>query len=180
MSASNTRGYTLIELVVVVGIIGLIAVVAVPQTASNDEQRVHIAAIELGDAMRFARGEAMRLGIPHGFSFAADEKKLQLFRLDSKTFPAVRVYDVRHPVSKQLYEIAIDDHPFAGAGTILTHASFHAACATVEEIYFDARGTARCWSPETVLLKSFSVELHLGQNTSGVSLDGLTGRVTVQ
>lgn len=206
MGVGRTRGYTLLELLVVVGIIALIAVVAVPKLSSNDEERLLIAATEMADAIRFARSETLRNGAPHGFTIDAASKKLQLFRLHSpggpiiilpsdpsptmysesyepapeESYPAVFLTELRHPVTKQPYLVDIDNHPFARADSVATHAKFLNACSTADQISFDSSGIARCFGSSAVALQELEITMSLGAYSQRVQLDGLTGRVTLQ
>ncbi|MGB5740569.1 MAG: prepilin-type N-terminal cleavage/methylation domain-containing protein [Woeseia sp.] len=180
MNARHARGYTLVELLVVVGIIALIAMIAVPQMSSNEPQQLAIAASEYGAAMRFARSEALRTGTPHGFTLTKDSKSLQVFRMDGTASDAKPVYDVRHPVSKALYHIDIDKHAFAAADAIALTATFRGTCNSDDSVRFDVNGTPRCLDSIKSILKTLNVAMKLGADQAAVNLDGLTGRVTVQ
>ena len=57
---------------------------------------------------------------------------------------------------------------------------FRGACNVNGNVYFDANGTAWCADPDTVLLDKFELRLYLGTSQRLVTLNGITGRVTVQ
>jgi len=90
------------------------------------------------------------------------------------------VFDVHHPLSKQLYDVGLQDHSFASADNISQNATYRGTCNKTEDIYFDAKGTPWCTDPETVLLEQFTISLTSGQHSRTVTLYGITGRVTVQ
>ena len=62
MKSGNAQGFTLAEILTVVAVIGSIAVVAVPLLSFMDSKRLDVAAEEVGNALRFAIGEAGRTG----------------------------------------------------------------------------------------------------------------------
>ena len=130
--------------------------------------------------MRYARTEAMRRGEPMGFRQQNGQKRMRVYSLDTGTAPWTVIYDQYHPVSKQLWDIKIDDHPFAAADSVSTVKDFRGTCNTPANIYFDAQGIARCADPETVPVVSYVVTLTLEHDTRTVSLDGFSGKVTVQ
>ena len=173
-------GLSLLELVIVVAILGIVAVVAIPNLSSTDPARLDLAAEEFASAMRFARSEAMRLGSPRGFRQKSDKNKIRVFRPDTSKSPWTPIYDVYHPVSKQLYDVDLDEHPFARAGNMSHNRVYRGTCNTPRKVHFDNAGVPRCLDPATVLLERYDVTLTLGPHTRVVTLDGITGRVTVQ
>ena len=173
-------GLSLPELVIVVAILGIVAVVAIPNLSSTDPQKLDLAAEIQAEAMRYARTEAMRRGEPIGFRQQNTQQRMRVYSLDTGTSPWTVVYDVYHPISKQLWDIRLDNHYFAAADDVSTTKLFRGTCNTPANIYFDAHGIARCADPETVLVEHYDVILTLGNHTRTVSLQGVTGRVTVQ
>ncbi len=173
-------GYTLTELIIVVTILGIIAAIAVPATSSNSDKSLDLAAQEFAAAMRFARGESKRTGEPHGFRQQSSAKRIRVFRLDQGTSPPTLIYDVYHPIDKQLYDYDLDLESLAAADLLTRTPDFRGTCNVNGNVYFDANGTARCADPDTVLLDTFQVDFDLGSDRRTVLVDGITGRVTVQ
>ena len=180
MKELRSHGVTLVELLVVLAILGVAAAVAVPSLSSSDPQTLDLAAEEFANAMRFARSEALRTGEPRGFRQKSSNKRIRVFRPDTSTSPWTLNYDVYHPVSKQLYDIKLDTHPFAAADSVVRNRTYRGTCNTPRNVYFDSTGIPRCADPETVLLDWFDVTLTLGPHTRVVTLHGITGRVTIQ
>ena len=180
MRATTQRGYTLLELLVVAVIVGLVATVAMPSSSSGDAATLDLVAAEVADAIRFARGEAMRLEVARGFRQQSTAKRIRVFSMDNATTPATLVYDIYHSVDKHLYEREFEKQPFAFGGTITRNATFRGTCNLTGNIFFDANGTPWCANPDYVLLEQFDVTLTLGQASRLVRLDGITGRVTIQ
>ncbi|MGB5716368.1 MAG: GspH/FimT family protein, partial [Gammaproteobacteria bacterium] len=139
-----------------------------------------LAAEEFANAMRFARSEALRTGEPRGFRQRSVTKRIRLFRPDTGTSPWTPNYDVYHPVSKQLYDINLNEHPFAAADTVTRNKVYRDTCNTPRNVYFDNNGIPRCTDPETVLLEQFNITLTLGSHSRIVTLHGITGRVSIQ
>jgi type II secretion system protein H len=180
MRATLQRGYTLLELLVVAIIVGLVATVAMPSSSSGNAATLDLVAAEVADAIRFARGEAMRLGVARGFRQHSGTKRIRVFSMDSATTPATLVYDIYHSVDKHLYDREFEQQPFAFAGAMIRTATFRGTCNQTGNIYFDANGTPWCANPDNILLDQFDVTLTLGQASRVVRLDSITGRVTIQ
>ncbi len=181
MRVRTQRGYTLVELVIVVSTIALIAAIAVPATTSNGaNKQLEVAAKEFAAAMRFARSESLRTGKPHGFQQTVSQKRIRVFSLDESTSPPMLVHDIYHPVDKQLYDIELDLQSAAAADSVSHNAVFRGTCNENANAYFDANGTPWCTDPSNVLLESFEVQLDLAGARRTVTVDGITGRVTVQ
>lgn len=174
------QGYTLVELLIVIIILGIAASVAIPDISTTNPGKIDLAAEEFAQAMRFARSEAIRTGQPHGFSQQSTAKRIRVFRADTGTSPWSLIYDVYHPLSKHLYDIQLNTHPFALADNLNRVVSFKGTCNVTDNIYFDSNGIPRCADPETILLQQFDLTFTLGNHTRVVTLHGITGRVTVQ
>ena len=176
----DQAGYNLLELTIIVLILGIMAAAVIPSFFSTDNERLDAAAEIHVEAMRFARTEAMRQGKPIGFRQQNVQKRMRLFSVDTGTSPWTIVNDVRHPVSKKIWDVKLDEHPFAAADSVTTSKVFRGTCNTPANIYFDAHGIARCADPETVALETYDITLTLGDATRTVSLNGFSGQVTVQ
>lgn len=173
-------GYSLVEILVVVFILGIMAAVAVPNLSSTDPSKLDLAAQEFADAMRYARSEAVRLGQPRGFRQQSVQKRIRVFRPDTATTPWALIYDVYHPVSKKLYDIELDKHPFAKVDSVTATREYEGVCNTKGNVYFDSNGIPRCVDPETALLDRFEVTLTLDNHSRVVALDSITGQVSIQ
>ena len=181
VSAIRQAAYTLTELVIVVTILGIVAAIAVPATLSSEsDEQLELVAEEFAAAMRFARDESIRTGEPHGFRFLTNQYRIRVFTADTSGSPWTWVWDVYHPISKQLFDYTFPTE-LAGAATPVIHAPvFRGTCNTNGVIYFDASGTPWCLEPETVLLESYRLDITTTAGQASVNLYGITGRVTVQ
>lgn len=180
MRQLRSHGVTLVELLVVITILGVVAVMAIPDFRSGEPAQLDLAADEFAEAMRFARSEAIRLGIPRGFRQQSSQKRIRVFRPDTGASPWALNYDVYHPLSKHLYDIQLDTHPFAAADALSSNRVYRGTCNAPGKVYFDSNGTPWCADPETVLLEQFDITLTLGAYSRVITLQGITGRVTVQ
>jgi len=103
MRTPRRQGYSLVELMLVIGLLALVAAIAAPHYGRLDETELDRAAAVVANAVRFARNEAVRTGQGHGVIVNVFDQTLKVYRLDESSSPPTSIYDVRDPLSKQLY-----------------------------------------------------------------------------
>ncbi len=171
-------GYTLTELAIVTATLALLAAIAAPVAFPGNERDTDLVAEEFAAAIRFARSESMRTGEPHGVRLIFD--RIRVFSADTSGSPWTWVWDVYHPVTRQLYDYTFPVE-LAGPADPVTHTIvYRGTCNRSGVVYFDANGTPWCLDPETVLLDSFEIDVTSSIGEATVVLDGITGRVTVR
>lgn len=175
------RGYSLIEMVIVVAILSAIAAVAVPGFSSNDESKLELAVADIADAIRFAHSEAIRTGEPHGINADYFAKRIRVYHLDTSVDPFVLHYDMYDPLTKQLYdlrfntgandvEIASVYIKFKGAFFPTSFLGFSGGTGLPK---YNGSGTVR-------MLETAYIDLSLDGVTKRISVSPMTARVTVQ
>ncbi|MEZ5542666.1 MAG: GspH/FimT family pseudopilin [Pseudomonadota bacterium] len=176
----SSHGVTLVELLVVVAILGIVAVAAIPFLSSVDPQRLEAAARVYAEAIRFARSEALRTGTPYGYSVIPAEQRIRVFRADMGTSPPTPVYDVYDPVSKRLYDVSLQGDSTRGIDALASSPVYRATCNSSTDAVFDASGRPVCRNPYGVFLRQATLRLGRSGLDRVVTLDGVSGRVTVQ
>jgi prepilin-type N-terminal cleavage/methylation domain-containing protein len=176
----SQRGFSLFELLFVMALIGLLATVMLPSKGPSDSIKLDLAASEIADALRFARSEALRQGVPHGVRFQRDEKRVRVYSMDTGTSPATPVFDIYHPVDRNIYDRQLAAMPFDFSGVMHVAPAGHGSCNNIEDFYFDADGVPWCADPDDVLLYEIKIALRIGNELGAVWLHGITGRVTIE
>jgi prepilin-type N-terminal cleavage/methylation domain-containing protein len=180
ISFSGAAGFTIAEVLVVVIIIGVVAVTALPTFSSRDTARLDLAAEEFADAIRFARSESIRTGVPHGVRVNEVQEFLKVFRLDMAPDPPVKLFDVYHPVAKNLYTLDTDTGLTRGVTVDNHQLTYSSACNGPNGFAFDTRGNPICANPVSVRVTTAAVTLGFDGATRDVNVAPITGRVTVQ
>jgi prepilin-type N-terminal cleavage/methylation domain-containing protein len=178
--AAAQRAYTIIELLAVVVLLGLAASIATSPPTIGESRKLDLTASEIANAIRFARSEAMRTGNATGFHHQRTAKRIRVFSIDTDSLPATIEYDVYHPLDRKLYVKEFEQQPFAFDGVMSNSIRYRGSCDAATEVYFDAGGIPWCSDPDDILLEEFQIKLTLGTKSRMVTLDGITGRVTVQ
>jgi prepilin-type N-terminal cleavage/methylation domain-containing protein len=179
---SSRSGFTLLEVLVVTLVLGIAAAVAIPSFTSIGGERLDLAATEVADALRFARGEALRTGQPYGVSADVATQRVRVYWLDKSGFLPVLRYTVRHPLDKRLYDLSLGADPLL-SGVTLAEATFlfQGSPTPVRMLGFGPDGTPKYDSGFTVsLLQSAVLRLSQGSDERTIRVEPITGRVTVQ
>jgi type II secretory pathway pseudopilin PulG len=71
----RSRGFTLVELVLLLSIIGILVLVAIPDRSAIDEVSLRAAARRLASDLRYAQGESMARRVRHGVRFDVAGKR---------------------------------------------------------------------------------------------------------
>ena len=180
MRAITQRGFTFLELLVVITIVGLVAMVAMPSSSSGDAATLELATAEFADAIRFAREESRHTGFMHGISADLENNRFRVFRLDEAPDPNLKVFDVYQPISKQLYTIQLGASPYGGVAVTEVDGQMLGDCSDPGNIAFDPSGVVRCVEPVATRISGAFIKLGLGGLEQTISIDDYTGRVSIQ
>lgn len=176
----SQRGFSLLELSIVVVLLGMAAVIAMPSVSTSEDYRLALAQSDVADAVRFARDEARRTGVVHGVSASNTNNRVRVFRLDESQNPNARIFDVYHPVWKQIYTVELDAEPYRGVVLTAVAGQLTGACNDPTNVVFDSAGVTRCFEPVTTRIGNASISLNLGDFERTVAIGSYTGRVTSQ
>ena len=175
----RARGHTLVELAVVLTLLALVALAAAsgPPPVSRSA-RLDATTQEVAAAIRFARSEAMRTGSPHGAQVDVSAQRVRVYRLVAGT----PVYDVRHPLDKNLYELRLGESPSVRAGWLSgSWIRYVGDFWPTSFLGFDPSGTPkRDASGIQKMLESGSVWVSLDGHTRKIVVEPMLGRVSVQ
>ncbi len=107
MPAVRAHGFTLIELLLAISVMALVAMMVVPGGVDQQRLALSSAAIDVAQAVRFARNESIRRNDFFGVDVSDDGKTLALFRLDTTTTPNSFQYTLSNPASREPYEVLL-------------------------------------------------------------------------
>lgn len=174
------RGYTLLELVVVVSIVAVMAAVALPSMRPAEDQRLDHAVAWIAESVRFARAEAMRTGNPVHLEVNETSGRLRVTVADLSGPSAAPGAELRDPISKQPYDFVVSDLPDM-RGIDITAKSFdYPSGGRTETVVFDARGLPFTKSSDNFMrLTQGEIQIALGDRERNVYVAPLTGRVTL-
>ncbi|MDH3589121.1 MAG: prepilin-type N-terminal cleavage/methylation domain-containing protein [Gammaproteobacteria bacterium] len=185
VGSQQRRGYTLLELVIVVSVLGIIAAIVVPNTGADSDEKLRLAAEEVAGAIRFARSETLRTGEVHGLTVSQVTQKVTVKKYDVTTDPISSLGTLIHPIDKQPYDFNVNTKSTTRGVTISNSQDVFSYTGLGERrsLIFDAYGTPK-WivgsGPTTYLLSDSNIELSFKGQQRVVRVAAITGRVTVQ
>ncbi len=175
------KGYTLVEILVVVSILGIVALVAIPDFSSNTE-KLELATAEVVQAIRFARSEAVHTGEPHGVLVTVASDRVRVGRLPNP-LPAPPIYDVRHPVDKKLYDLQFQSDRRLGGVDVSAAVFNYQGGTSITGVLFSSTGVPYVPDPfpgTALMLVDGSITLNYRKESRVIEVAPMTGRVTVQ
>ena len=175
------KGFTLVEMLIVVIIAGLVATLGLSLLSTGDVSKLDLAISEVVGALRFARSEAIRTGEAHGAIATVADQSVRVYRLDESGPLPVATYDVYHPVTKKLYELQLDSGlDFVGVKLEVSAFNYVGVGTAIDSVGFNASGTPTYNSGVVRLLTDGGIQLGLGQQSRDIDVAPITGRVTLQ
>jgi prepilin-type N-terminal cleavage/methylation domain-containing protein len=184
LRSAASRGYTLLELAVVVAIVAVLAAVAMPGLRPAEDEKLDLAAAYVAEAIRHARGEALRTGEGHGLTISQATQQVTVERYDLTTDPISTLGTLTHPIDKQPYDFNVNTTP-ATSGVSISNSQDvfdYTGLGRRSSLVFDANGTP-LWvdaGPTTHLLSDGAVELSYGNGQRLVRVATITGRVSIE
>lgn len=166
----SKRGFTLIEILVVVIIIGIASAIILPQISSRDDLRAASAARALMADLLYAQNRSIALQKMHYVQFNAATNTYSV--LDSMSPANI----ITQPVTQGPYTVTL------GTGTLSSVKIVSPNFDGNTVVAFDAMGVPYSWNSTSgaSALASGSVQLQAGQNKLTVSVAPYSGEITVQ
>jgi len=174
------RGYSLLELSIVVALISLTAAIAMPSLRTAEDRQLVLARTDLANIVRFAREEARRTGVVHGVSVETTSNQVRLFRVDEVPDPNQKIFDVYNPVSRQLYTVNFDAARYGGISILALNSQAQGTCSDLSSLAFDSNSVPRCAIEIETRLKNAQLTVDLDGLNHSIMVDDYTGRVTPQ
>lgn len=174
------QGYSLVELLIVISLFSLIAAIATPALFDDNDGTLDNAAAAVATALRTARSEAIRTGKPYGVNAESFAQSVRVYRLDETVSPAAVIYDVYHPLNKQLYDLRFDTEDVA-TKIDTVYFKFDGFFVAQNMIGFAGVTGAPKYNffGSTLMLETGYVRMSLDGQTRTISISPVTGRVTV-
>jgi prepilin-type N-terminal cleavage/methylation domain-containing protein len=125
--AQNHRGFTLVELTIVIVMLAVLSLSVMPAMSMMDKTRRAGAVAEIGLTLRSARAHAMAMGDPAGVRFDLDAGTMQSMRLPpggeaTPMIDALGVTEPRREIGTLFPGVELDDIVLAdgtsGSGTV--------------------------------------------------------------
>lgn len=181
------RGFSLLELVVVVAIVSVLAAVALPALGPSREQQLDLVVDRVADAIRIARNEAIRTGEVHAVEVLADTDEIIVSKPDmalAEPYPTGvttnPAWILNHPVTKQPMRMQLGS-PEQGLGADLGGLPFAYSLGNRHAVLLNAQGLPFLKSSDTLYrLTDSQIEVTLDGLQRQVRLAAVSGRVTVQ
>ena len=168
-------GLTLVELLVVLAVLGVLVALALPGAAGPEATRLHAAAAEVAQALRYARSEALRSGRLIGVRIDAAGGRVVVSSYQDEATATT----LAHPADRRSYDLVLAS-ALNAPGLTVSAAAFHPGPKDL--IVFDPGGNAAVFDASgiaTVPLTGGSVVLSLRGRQASVGVDA-NGRVTLQ
>jgi prepilin-type N-terminal cleavage/methylation domain-containing protein len=178
---SAGRGYTLVELVVVVGLLAVFATVALPSLRPTEDERLDLAASWIAETVRFARAEALRTAGPIYLEINRDTERLLVAQANlsgATVAPGTTLVD---PIGKQPLDLILSTAPPTAGIDITTVPFTYPSGGAQASVVFDAQGLPmRKAGGTSQLMTAGDITLARSGRQRIVHVDRLTGRVTIQ
>lgn len=176
---TRCRGFTLAELLLVALILSVVALVALPGLSTSKGNKLTLASSEVVEALRFARSEARRTGIHHGVRVTANKRRVRVFWLDTGTVPPTEHFEVRHPMSKRIYDIDVTEGFFTGGVEVVASFLYQGGGSEEWAVAFDERGEPVAPSDLDPLV-SGTVTVNDDGAAHTITVTPVVGRIAVQ
>lgn len=164
----TARGFTLVELVLIISILGVLVVIAVPDRSAVDEVSLRAASRKLASDLRYAQGQSIARRIRHGIRFEVEEKRYEVVATG-------RGEPIEDPAARGHALVVSFKNPSAAHGVTLVSASFDG----FPEVSFDSFGVPSNIAGREIRRPGLVV-LACGGMTSMVEIAPGTGKVTVR
>ncbi len=181
-------GLSLIELNLVVATIAVIALMVVPARAPGRVAETDFAAVEVANALRFARDQALANGVPYGVRLSPDAQFLSLFRMAVSGSGETEVFDVYDPLRKLPFVVRLPQQTRgsmswegqSGGNPMVTVVNDgRGNCLDLNALIIDPSGITRCLNPYGTRIEGARLVLASGVYRRRVSIDRFTARVSL-